>query len=356
MPLDIVPTREAGLGRLERFAPRAGHAYAQGRNHDLSRDGHPHVSALSPYLRHRIVTEEEVLHAVLDRHSRDGAEKFVSEVYWRTYFKGFLEMRPTLWADYLRGLARARDRLATEGGLRRRWEAACAGRTGVEPFDAWAAEIAEVGYLHNHARMWFASIWCFTLRLPWELGSDFFMRHLLDGDPASNTLSWRWVGGLHTPGKTYLATASNIARFTAGRFSGDLRLASRADPVTGAPNPPPAPPPTPRAWEAAGRTGLLVHEDDLSPEFILARLEPAATALLTTVRDRSPLEVSPRVTGFADAASEDCARRLGLEAAGPLADADAVEAWARGARLERIVTAHAPSVPPPRRWARSRHG
>jgi deoxyribodipyrimidine photo-lyase len=64
-------------------------------------------------------------------------------------------------------------------------------------------ELVETGYLHNHARMWFASIWIFTLRLPWELGADFFLRHLLDGDAASNTLSWRWVAGLHTKGKHY---------------------------------------------------------------------------------------------------------------------------------------------------------
>ena len=239
MPLDLAPTREAALARLEAFAPRAGRAYAEGRNHDLPQEGHPHVSVLSPYLRHRMVTEEEVLRAVLGRHSREGAGKFVSEICWRTYFKGFLEMRPTLWSDYRRGLARALDRVATEGGLRREWEAACAGETGIAPFDAWARELARAGYLHNHARMWFASVWCFTLRLPWELGADLFLRHLLDGDPASNTLSWRWVGGLHTPGKTYAATASNIARFTGGRFSGDLRLARDPRPVEGTPNPPP---------------------------------------------------------------------------------------------------------------------
>ncbi len=89
------------------------------------------------------------------------------------------------------------------------------------------------GYLHNHARMWFASIWIFTLRLPWELGADFFLRHLLDGDPASNTLSWRWVGGMQTMGKTYLARADNIAtlhgRAVPARGAGDTgRAAARA--------------------------------------------------------------------------------------------------------------------------------
>jgi deoxyribodipyrimidine photo-lyase len=59
--------------------------------------------------------------------------------------------------------------------------------------------------------MWFASIWIFTLRLPWPLGAAFFQAHLQDHDAASNTLSWRWVAGIQTPGKHYLARAENIA-------------------------------------------------------------------------------------------------------------------------------------------------
>ena len=62
--------------------------------------------------------------------------------------------------------------------------------------------------------MWFASIWIFTLNLPWQLGADFFMQHLLDGDPASNTLSWRWVAGIQTKGKNYLARKSNIEKYS----------------------------------------------------------------------------------------------------------------------------------------------
>ena len=345
MPLDLPPSREAGLARLRDAAPRMGRAYAERRGHDLPHEGHPHVSVLSPYLRHRMVTEEEVLRAALGAHGPRASERFVSEVFWRTYFKGFLEMRPALWADYRRGLARALDRVATEGGLRREWEAACGGRTGIEPFDAWAREIAEAGYLHNHARMWFASIWCFTLRLPWELGADFFLRHLLDGDPASNTLSWRWVAGLHTPGKTYLATPSNIARHTGGRFAGDMALAREAAPVEGTPNPPPRPAPARRDWAPTAASGLLIHEDDLAPDALAARLGPCAAATIETVPDRSPLEVSPRVVAFARAGMADCAARLGLDAREPLADVAAVLRWARAAGLDQVVTPHAPVGP-----------
>ena len=72
--------------------------------------------------------------------------------------------------------------------------------------------------------MWFASIWIFTLNLPWELGANFFYRNLLDADEASNTLSWRWVAGLHTSGKFYLARQDNIEKYSrtstisSGRF------------------------------------------------------------------------------------------------------------------------------------------
>ena len=190
-------------------------------------DRRGNVSALSPWIRHRLVTVEEVLRAILARHSVSGAEEFVQEVFWRTYFKGWLEQHPSVWTAYQHGLMQALG----ENHWFAEQKDAVKGRTGIDCFDHWARELVETGYLHNHARMWFASIWIFTLRLPWELGADFFLRHLIDGDPASNTLSWRWVGGLHTKGKTYLARASNIAKYTDGRFNPQGQLSSTADPL-----------------------------------------------------------------------------------------------------------------------------
>ena len=99
-------------------------------------------------------------------------------------------------------------------------------RSGIPAMDAWTSELIETGYLHNHARMWYASIWIHTLKLPWTLGAEFFLRNLLDGDVASNTLSWRWVAGLHTVGKFYLAQKSNICKFTAGRLEVNIPLAT----------------------------------------------------------------------------------------------------------------------------------
>ena len=255
-------TREAGLARLRDFLGRAGEEYASRRNHVPGT-----VSGLSPYLRHRLVSEEEVAHEVLARHSFAAAEKFLQEVCWRTYWKGWLEMRPEVWFRYLNDLQGLRSRMAVEPDFAEIVQRAEEGKTGLDCFDDWSRELRETGYLHNHVRMWFASIWIHTLRFPWQLGADFFMRHLLDGDPASNTLSWRWVCGLQTQGKVYLATAENIERFTEGRYAPYGLLASEAPPI---PTDHAIPKPQhlePRDHHQSGeKTVLIVTEEDLSPE------------------------------------------------------------------------------------------
>ena len=342
MPLDFPATRTAGLERLSTFLPHAGRDYASLRNYDLP--DHPHVSSLSPYIKHRLVTEEEVLQAVLGRFSLSTAEKFVQEVYWRTYWKGWLEMRPSVWAMYKTGVQAALNRVQTESGLRRDWEAACNGETGIACFDHWAQELVTTGYLHNHARMWFASIWIFTLRLPWELGADFFLRHLLDGDAASNTLGWRWVAGLQTPGKTYLARTSNIAKFTKERFRPQYQLAGEARPIDGFPNPDRAPVPYGDTLGASASSVLLLTDDDLSPGFLLDRgLAPKATAILQSSDGRSPLQVADHVKIFAANAAQDVVTRYGdrLGAVTTLA-ADQVQGWAEERGADQIVTAYTP--------------
>jgi len=336
------PTRAEGLRRLQAFLPNAGRAYAARRNLDLP--GHPHVSTLSPWLRHRLVTEAEVVTAVTARHGTSAADKFLQEVLWRTYWKGWLELRPGVWDDYRRELRHGLDRIATEAGLRADWEAACRGETGIDAFDHWARELAATGYLHNHARMWFASIWIFTLRLPWALGADLFLRHLLDGDPASNTLSWRWVGGLQTRGKTYLARPDNIARFTAGRFRPE-GLARSAPPLEGPPPPAPRALPPGGRWRDDLRAGLLLTEEDLSPGWLTARgLRPAAVATLSAAAGRSPLAVAAQVLGFTEGALADAAARLEAPAT-RLAGAAEVAAWAQEQGLAQVVAPHAPVGP-----------
>ena len=256
-------SRAAGLDRLAAVTSRLGRVYAAERNADPGPDLEASTSALSPYLRRRLITEEEVVVAARAAHGAT-ADKFVSEVFWRTYFKGYLETHPTVWTDYLRLVADGEQQLASSSGLRRTYERAVEGRTGIDGFDDWAQELAEIGWLHNHTRMWFASIWIFTLRLPWALGAAFFLRHLLDGDPASNTLSWRWVAGLHTRGKHYLARAENIRRYTNGRYDLqglDERAASLSEDAVARLVPLP-----PADHAPAGEVAFLVHLDDLHPE------------------------------------------------------------------------------------------
>lgn len=262
--LDFIPARAAALARLEEFLPDAGR-YAADRN--FVRPGHPNISRLSPWVQKRQLLEEEVVAAARERWSFEAVEKFVQEVYWRTYWKGWLEQRPEAWSRWVEAVPRLRDSLSAE--QRSTLEAALAGRTGIAGFDDWAKELVTTGYLHNHARMWFASIWVFTLRLPWELGAACFYEHLLDGDVASNTLSWRWVAGLQTPGKTYVARADNIAHYTEGRHVPQpsqlestafaisepalLKVAAwTEDPLWGK--------------SAEGRAGLWLHPEDLAAE------------------------------------------------------------------------------------------
>lgn len=258
--INIPASRAAALDRLSDFIPRSGGQYAAGRN----TDGGPHrasaVSRLSPYVRYRLITESEIVGQVLDQHGLVVAEKFVQEVLWRTYWKGWLEMRPFVWQHFLKELDQQRQSFSDTTTL----VDAENGLTGIQGFDDWALELVETGYLHNHARMWFASIWIFTLRLPWVLGADFFLRHLIDADAASNTLSWRWVAGLQTVGKTYLATTDNIARFTQGRFA-PKGLAKEAIALSEASiaGPRALPELPPASHEAAV---LLVTHDDFSPE------------------------------------------------------------------------------------------
>ena len=340
----FIGTRAQGLAVLQAFIPAMGRRYANGRNYDHGPGGHKAVSLLSPYVRRRLVTEHELVATALRAHGPENAEKFVEEVIWRGYFKGWLERRPQVWTSYVQGLegdlaALERDRL-----LRREVGRAMDGQTGLACFDAWECELVETGYVHNHARMWFASIWIFTLGLPWRLGADFLYRHLLDGDAASNTLGWRWVAGLHTRGKPYPARADNIATFTNGRFAprhDDLDVVAQGLEATEPDGLPPVLPLRPIIPPKPGqRTALLITDEDCRVEDLaLGGLDLCATATLTASHLRSPLAVAPHVMRFEREALSDAAARLG-RAAQPL-DAGHpgdLARWAAEAGVSQIVT------------------
>jgi deoxyribodipyrimidine photo-lyase len=208
-----------------------------------------------------MLSEWQILSAILQVHSKSSASKFIDEVCWRTYWKGWLDLRPSVWADYLDDLAEDQERYENNVDYTQLIEA----HSGIEAMDVWTRELIDTGYLHNHARMWYASIWIHTLKLPWTLGADFFLRHLLDGDAASNTLSWRWVAGLHTQGKVYLAQKSNIYKFTEGRLELKIPLATKSAVIeTGQTITAPRKLPSYKEEIPTGRIGLLIHEEDLS--------------------------------------------------------------------------------------------
>ena len=338
----FVPTRDAGLSRLSSLIPRLGRQYEADRNTDAGPDAEQGASLLSPWLRHRLVLEQEVA-AAADAAHGPGADKFVSEVFWRTYFKGWLEAHPAAWAYFQEDLRADEHRLAAESGLRRVHGDACAGRTGIDCFDAWATELVHTNWLHNHARMWFASIWIFTLRLPWTLGAAFFLRHLLDGDAASNTLSWRWVAGLHTRGKHYVARASNIARYTGGRFDPSGHLQEDPAPLVD-PRPMPTSRLSPTAPPPAGDVWLLLHDEDLCPESLpLERCTVRGVAGVCTHPGITG-SCAPAVSAFAEAALQDgldrAARHFGVPAQ-RLERPEAVADWAKGP----VVAPYAPVGP-----------
>jgi deoxyribodipyrimidine photo-lyase len=209
------PSREAALKKLNNFIESGLYNYSKLRNFDFGPNERSNISCLSPYITHGIISEKEVIKLSLKKFSFPKNEKFIQEVLWRIYWKGWLELRPNVWSDYLTDLKKLKQEYINN----KNYFDAIEGKTKIQCFNTWVEELKNYNYLHNHTRMWFASIWIFTLGLPWQLGADFFMRYLYDGDCASNTLGWRWVAGIQTKGKNYVASEWNIKKFTNSRFN-----------------------------------------------------------------------------------------------------------------------------------------
>ena len=356
--LAFIPTRAAALARMEEFLPAAGR-YAAERNY--VRPGHDNISRLSPWVQKRLLLESEIVAAARVRWSFPAVEKFEQEVYWRTYWKGWLEQRPAAWSRWCEAVPRLRASLNAEQSST--LAAALAGKTGIAGFDAWAQELVTTGYLHNHARMWFASIWIFTLRLPWELGAAFFIEHLLDGDVASNTLSWRWVAGLQTPGKTYVAKGDNIAFYTDGEHAPEAsQLASAPFTITEEPLPKVV------AWtedtaqvaslKAFDRIGLWLHPEDLvveQGELAGLKIQAINASWPTGINARAGW--SDEVSVWTQATLHDGATRAGNHFGAEVSSGDsfdfaaALVEWAKKNHLQAIV-AYRPFVGP---WLTEAH-
>ena len=224
--IQIHPSRAKALKQLDTFVENNLALYARDRNFDFGPDKRSNTSCLSPYVTHGVLSEKEIIKEAIKKFPFSKIEKFIQEVLWRTYWKGWLERRPSLWTDFVNDLENLKKDFQNNKNLKN----AINGNTDIECFNHWVNELKKTGYLHNHARMWFSSIWIFTLDLPWQLGAEFFMKHLKDGDPASNTLSWRWTAGLQTKGKNYVAQEWNIKKFTNQRYE-KVKLNENATPI-----------------------------------------------------------------------------------------------------------------------------
>ena len=213
--MNFKPSREFATQQLEKFINKNLVEYSRLRNFDFGPNNRSNISCLSPYVTHGIISELEILNKCLKKFSFLKSEKFIQEIFWRIYWKGWLELRPKVWVDFLKDLKEIKPSFQNN----QNYLSAINGKTKIECFDNWVNELKNYNYLHNHTRMWFASIWIFTLGLPWQLGAEFFIKYLYDGDSASNTLGWRWVAGVQTKGKNYVALEWNIKKFTNNRFS-----------------------------------------------------------------------------------------------------------------------------------------
>jgi deoxyribodipyrimidine photo-lyase len=193
------PTLAAAHARIAAVQPAA---YARTRN---AIDGA--VSGLSPYITHGLVTLTDVVTGVALRHALAVQHKFVYELGWRAYFRHVWQQRGDGILRSLHDGPLPDSAYATELPVDIR-----EGCTGVPAIDEAVRTLYATGTLHNHARMWLASYVVHLRKVHWRCGADWLYVHLLDGDLASNHLSWQWVAGTGSH-KPYLFNADNVARF-----------------------------------------------------------------------------------------------------------------------------------------------
>ena len=303
--MNFKPSRTFALEKLNNFIEKNLIDYSKTRNFDYGPDNRVNVSCLSPYVSHGIINEIEIINKSLKKYSFIKNEKFVQEILWRVYWKGWLELRPNVWFDYLNDLKKIRKNFKNN----QNYLDAIEGKTNIECFNYWTNELKENNYLHNHTRMWFASIWIFTLKLPWHLGAEFFMKHLYDGDAASNTLGWRWVAGIQTQGKNYLASEWNIKKFTNNKFK-NIKLNENAAPVL-----------SKKTYSINNRDFanieiskdkiLLIFENNLSFEISDFKDNKFKKILLINHKNNHrTINLSEKVTGFKSNLLEDQKKRL----------------------------------------------
>jgi len=199
---DIEGGRAQAADRLADLDPAK---YGSTRNH---LDGA--VTRLSPYIRHGVMSVTDVRDRALELSDAKSAEKFIQQLAWREYWRRLYEEFPkAIWQSvepYKTGFTPDdyQDELPLD---------IAEGRTGVACLDGFITELLTTGYLHNHARLYLAGYICHWRRVKWQAGAAWFLTHLLDGDPASNNLSWQWAASTFSH-KPYYFNLENVARFS----------------------------------------------------------------------------------------------------------------------------------------------
>lgn len=216
---DHIPETRGGRRAAEAALAQAevGRAYEKTRNY---LDGA--VSRLSPYLRHGVLSLAEVRDTAV-AHAQGSPFKFINELAWRDYYQRvYAQIGDGIWQDrepYKTGYRAAAYAAELPDDVRQ-------GTTGLACMDAFSRDLAETGYLHNHARMWVAAYVVHWRRVRWQAGARWFLEHLLDGDPASNNLSWQWVASTFSH-KPYFFNRENLEKFTGSVYCRHCPLARR---------------------------------------------------------------------------------------------------------------------------------
>ena len=184
--------------------------YAKSRNHLNGA-----VTGLSPYIRHGVLTLAEVRDAVFQRiRSREEGGKLINELGWRDFWQRMWQELGDRIEDDQEEIKTGHDATSYARELP---DDVREGRTGLACMDGFQHELVTNGWLHNHARMWMAAWLVHWRKVHWKAGADWFLEHLLDGDPASNHLSWQWVASTFSH-KPYFFNRDNLERYSNGRY------------------------------------------------------------------------------------------------------------------------------------------
>lgn len=214
----IVGGRQAAEATLKEIDPAQ---YAKSRNFLNG-----NVTRLSPYIRYGVVSLAEVRDFALKRvQNPDAAEKLIQELGWRDYWQRlYAEKGDNIWKDqeeYKTGYAAKVYAAELPADV-------AEGTTGMVCIDSFSRQLRETGYLHNHQRMWMAAYLVHWRHVRWQAGAKWFLAHLLDGDPASNNLSWQWVASTFSH-KPYFFNRENLEKYTGGEYCKACPLYGKCD-------------------------------------------------------------------------------------------------------------------------------